>query len=118
VGAIAGRILRQFRYDPRTLGLIVVVPLVVMMLIGYLIGDSGMEPLPVAVVAGASPFAPTFVRTLDGQPAIEVVATTDDETARRQVDEGDIAGAVELPSTPVERSSSWSRGPTRACRAQ
>ena len=100
VGAIAGRIIRQFRHDPRTLGLIVVVPLVVMMLIGYLIGDSGKEPLPVAVVAGASPFAPTFVRTLDGQPEIEVVVTTDDETARRQVGEGDIAGAVELPSSP------------------
>jgi hypothetical protein len=118
VGAIAGRIIRQFRHDPRTLGLIVVVPLVVMMLIGYLIGDSGKEPLPVAVVAGASPFAPTFVRTLDGQPEIEVVVTTDDETAGVRSARGTSRARSSSHPHRADRSSSWSRGPTRACRAQ
>ena len=100
VAAIAGRILRQFRHDPRTLALIVVVPLVVMVLIGYLIGDSGKEPLPVSVVASRSPLATTFVRALDRQPGIDVVGTVDDATARAQVRSGEVAGAVELPSTP------------------
>jgi ABC-2 type transport system permease protein len=101
IGAIAGRILRQFRHDPRTLGLIVVVPLVVMILIGYLIGDSGKEPLPVSVVAGrGSPVVSRFVDALDEQPGVEVVSIQDDGTARRAVRDGEIAGAVEVPSTP------------------
>jgi ABC-2 type transport system permease protein len=102
VAAIAGRILRQFRHDPRTLALIVVVPLVVMILIGYLIGDSGKEPLPVAVVVGGqgSPLSSRFVDVLDDQPGVEVVSILDDGDARRRVRDGEIAGAVEIPSTP------------------
>jgi ABC-2 type transport system permease protein len=100
VAAIAGRILRQFRHDPRTLALIVVVPLVVMILIGYLIGDSGKERLPVSVVAGDSPLAAVFVRALGRQPGIDVVGIVDDGTARAQIRDGEVAGAVELPSTP------------------
>ena len=50
VGAIALRIVKQFRHDRRSVALIVVVPLVVMALIGYLIGDAGKQPLPVALV--------------------------------------------------------------------
>lgn len=47
--AIAGRIIRQLRHDPRTLSLIGIVPLVVISLIGYLISGS-KQPLPVAIV--------------------------------------------------------------------
>jgi ABC-2 type transport system permease protein len=97
VAAIAGRIVRQFRHDPRTLGLLVAVPLVVMILIGYLIGDTGKEPLPVSVVAGEGPLASVFVPALRRQPAIEIVGAVDAPTARRQVRDGDVSGAVELP---------------------
>ncbi len=40
IWALALRIVRGFRHDRRSLGLIVVVPLIVMALIGYLVGDS------------------------------------------------------------------------------
>ena len=50
IGALALRIVRTFRHDRRTLGLIVIVPLVVMALIGYMVGDTGSEPLRIGVV--------------------------------------------------------------------
>jgi ABC-2 type transport system permease protein len=101
VAAIAGRIVRQFRHDPRTLALIVVVPLVVMVLIGYLIGDSGKEPLPVAVIsAPGSPYASQFVDVLNRQPGVEVTGVVDEATARARVRDGDLAGAVDLPHGP------------------
>jgi ABC-2 type transport system permease protein len=98
LAAIAGRILQQFRHDPRTLALIVVVPLVVMVLIGYLIGDSGKEPLPVAVVGGGSASTSRFEQALDRQPGIEVVGTRTLAAATAAVRNGDLAGAVQLPA--------------------
>lgn len=98
IAAIAGRILRQFRHDPRTVGLILVVPTVVMVLVGYLVGDSGKEPLPIAVVeeAGRSPTEPgAFASLLDAQPTIEVTRRPADATAARElVREGDVVAAV------------------------
>ncbi len=103
VGAIAGRIVRQFRHDPRTLGLIVVVPLVVMILIGYLIGDSGKEPLPIGVVLAGpgSPLASRFVDALDDQQGVEVTAVVDEAGAQARVRDGELAGAVVLPVSPA-----------------
>ncbi len=107
VGAIAGRILGQFRHDPRTLALIVVVPLVVMILIGYLIGDSGKEPLPVGVVVAASPggvtaaavpFASAFVEALERDVAVEVERVPSVAAAGRAVVDGELAGAIVPPS--------------------
>ncbi|MBI2237789.1 MAG: ABC transporter permease, partial [Actinobacteria bacterium] len=40
IAALAGRILRQFRRDVRTVALIAIVPLLVMALVGYLISES------------------------------------------------------------------------------
>jgi ABC-2 type transport system permease protein len=98
VAAIAGRILRQFRHDPRTLALIVVVPVVVMVLIGYLIGDSGKEPLPVAVTSSGNAFAERFAQALDRQPGIQVVGMRPLAEATAGVRDGDLAGAVQLPA--------------------
>ena len=53
IGALTVRIVRTFRHDRRTLGLIVIVPLVVMALIGYMVGDSGKEPVRLGVVPPA-----------------------------------------------------------------
>lgn len=98
IAAIAGRILRQFRHDPRTVGLILIVPAVVMVLVGYLVGDSGKEPLPVAVVeeAGRVPAEPgAFAALLDVQPAIEVTERpTDAAAARRLVEDEEVAAAI------------------------
>jgi ABC-2 type transport system permease protein len=107
VAAIAGRIVRQFRHDRRTVALIIIVPLAVMALIGYLVGDSGKEPLPVAVVnldeGGTTPLGTVdlgeeFARTLDDQPGLEVRASSSPAAAEDAVEEGEVAGAIELPA--------------------
>ncbi len=51
IGALAARIVRGFRRDPRSMALIVIVPLVVMALIGYLISDQ-REPLRIGFASG------------------------------------------------------------------
>lgn len=53
VGAVALRVIRQFRRDPRTLALVIVVPLFVTLLVGYLLRESRSQP-SVAVVTGPS----------------------------------------------------------------
>jgi ABC-2 type transport system permease protein len=104
--ALAGRILRQFRHDRRTVALIVVVPLIVMALIGYLVSDD-KEPLPVAVVnldAGtATPSGPLslgsrIVDLLGAAPGIEVRLLSSETAARQQVRDSEVAGAVILPA--------------------
>jgi ABC-2 type transport system permease protein len=113
VRAIAGRILRQFRYDPRTVALIIVVPMVVMMLVGYLVGDSGKEPLPVSyvnldgAVGGDRVQGPPAVGTalalaLRGQPGIELWDAPSAEAAERRVEGGEMAGAIVVPAGTTE----------------
>ena len=104
--ALAGRILRQFRHDRRTVGLIVIVPIVVMALIGYLISDD-KEPLPVAVVnldqAVTTPTGPvslgaTIIDLLEQDPSIEVQSVASVDAATQQVGDTEVAGAVVLPA--------------------
>jgi ABC-2 type transport system permease protein len=104
VGALAARIVRGFRRDPRTLALIVVVPLVVMALIGYLISDD-REPLRVAVASGepnetcGAVVSDTvaFRAAMAVQPGIEVVEVTTCDEGRAKVQAGDLEGIVEYP---------------------
>jgi ABC-2 type transport system permease protein len=96
VWALALRIVRGFRHDRRSLGLIVVVPLIVMALIGYLVGDS-KEPLKVAV-SGATE---RFVGALALQPGIETVPEPAVDAAIAAVRDGDVSGAITL--VPVDR---------------
>jgi ABC-2 type transport system permease protein len=109
VGALALRIVRQFRHDRRSVALIVIVPLVVMALIGYLIGDAGKEPLPVAVANLDQPVpAPTgtgtvsigalLVRELEQDPSIDVQPVATAQGAKRLVLDGEVSGAVVLPA--------------------
>jgi hypothetical protein len=102
--AIAGRILRQFRHDPRTVALILVVPILVMALVGYLVGDAGKEPLPVAFVNADAPVAegaPSIGSTLGAalalQTGIEAQPIEDPREAERRVRDGDAAGAILVP---------------------
>lgn len=112
VGAIAARILKQFRHDRRTVALIVIVPLVVMALIGYLIGESGKEPLPVAVVnldagvqtpAGHVSLGGEIATALGRQDQVEVHAVTTEQAAIDQVRSGDVAGALVIPADLTRR---------------
>ncbi len=122
IAAIALRILKQFRHDPRTIALIVIVPLLVMALVGYLIGDSGKEPLPVAVVnldAGAGgPAGPVvlgdeIVRGLSADRAIAVRAARSAEAATERVRTGEVAGAVILPADLTRLALAGETAPIR-----
>jgi len=104
--ALAGRILRQFRHDRRTVGLIVIVPIVVMALIGYLISDD-KEPLPVGVVNldqglttpnGTVVLGDRIVEALRKDTTIEIRALASDAAATDRVREGEVAAAVVLPA--------------------
>ncbi|HUL84599.1 MAG TPA: ABC transporter permease [Actinomycetota bacterium] len=98
--ALALRIIRTFRHDRRTLGLIVIVPLVVMALIGYMVGDSGKEPLRVGVVPPAltpgGEAAPVlaFQDQLRRRPGIRVTDVTSEAMGRARVAEGSLDGLV------------------------
>jgi ABC-2 type transport system permease protein len=107
IGAIALRILKQFRHDRRTVALIVIVPLVVMALIGYLIGDKGKRPLPVAEAnldagaatpAGNVSIGASIASALRKQDGIDVHAAPSERAAIDEVRSGDVAGAVLLPA--------------------
>ena len=88
-GALAMRIIRAFRHDRRSLALVVVVPLVVMALIGYLVGDD-KEPLRVAILSTAA--EGLVAAALADQPGIEVVVLEDD--LRGAVRRGEVEAAL------------------------
>ena len=109
--ALAGRILKQFRHDRRTVALIVIVPLLVMALIGYLISDD-KEPLPVAIAnldrAVETPNGPISVGgrirdLLDEDRTVEVRPVETAAQAREDVSDGSVAGAVILPAELTEQ---------------
>jgi len=98
VRALAGRIARGFRRDPRSLALLVVVPLTVMILIGYLISDS-REPLRVGLVGAA--VATPFGRALADQPGIAVEAVAAQGSGTERVRDGSLDGLVVVGRTGV-----------------
>jgi ABC-2 type transport system permease protein len=109
--AIAGRILRQFRHDPRSVGLILVVPLLVMVLVGYLVGDSGKEPLPVGLAnldrglpTGEGAIGIGLEAQLRANDLVEVRTVASPEEARSLISDGELAGAVIVPADLTERA--------------
>ena len=90
IPALAGRIVRGFRHDPRTLALIVVVPLVVMMLIGYLLDRD--EGGPARGSTGSS--ADRFAGELRDAPGIVVERVSSIEEALDGL-EGDLVALVD-----------------------
>lgn len=66
-----------------------------MALVGYLVGDSGKEPLPIAVVDGGGAGAGSFSTLLDEQPGIRVTDRPATATlARGAVRDGRVVAAV------------------------
>ncbi len=97
VGALAVRIARTFRHDRRTLGLLVITPLVVMILIGYMVGDSGKEPLKVGLVGSTTP---TFTQAIRTQQGIDVVDVFDGDTGLSMVRDGELDGLIWFAAVP------------------
>ncbi len=111
VTALAGRILKGFRRDPRTVALIGIVPLVVMALVGYLISEN-KAPLPVAVVnvdrgadtaAGHVDLGAAFVEAFGRQEAVSPRPLRSAAAAESEVRAGEVSGAIVLPADLTER---------------
>ncbi len=111
VAAIAGRIFTQFRRDHRTLALILIVPIVVMSLVGYLLSDR-REPADVgfvnldrggALFAGPINLGMALEGVLRREPGITVRAYPSAEAAEAAVRSGEIAGALVAPADLTAR---------------
>lgn len=112
VFAIAGRIIVQFRRDRRTMALILIVPLVLMSLVGYLLSEN-QEPVPVAIVnadrgvaiplVGRLEIGKTIETALGQQKGISLVRRTSVGEAEDAVRAGTVLGAVALPKDLTER---------------
>lgn len=116
IGALAARIVRGFRRDPRTLALIVIVPLVVMALIGYLISDE-RQPLRIGFASGDTAEAcgaiggdpAAFRDALARQPGVELVTLTSCDEGTAQVEDGTLDGLVQFPVAVIGSSQATAR---------
>ena len=111
VTAIAGRIFTQFRRDHRTIALILVVPIVVMSLIGYLLSDR-RQPVTVGFVnadqasdtpVGRLSLGTEFEAELRRQATIVLRPYVSVEAAEAALRSGEILGVVEVPEDLTER---------------
>jgi len=98
VQALAVRIVRGFRRGRRTLALILIVPLVVMALIGYLVsGDKEPLRVGIAIPNGADPQSATamhaFADAFAAEPGIEAVGDQlSSEEGAQQVRDAELEG--------------------------
>lgn len=111
VAAIAGRIFTQFRRDHRTIALILVVPIVVMSLVGYLLSDR-RQPVTVGFVnadqdsdtpVGRLNLGTAFEAELRRQATIVLRPYASVEAAEAALRSGEILGVVEVPEDLTER---------------
>lgn len=102
IGALALRIVTQFRRDRRTVALILIVPIVVISLVGYLI-DIKPADTPVGVVnddAGVVSMvsiADLIVRVIDEESDLKLTELSR-EDAERQLKDGKINAALVFPA--------------------
>ncbi|MCC6780119.1 MAG: ABC-2 transporter permease [Hyphomicrobiales bacterium] len=95
--ALAKRIFRQFRRDRRTLFLMLVVPVLVLSLLGYIYRGAANRVSLAVVNEGSSPLAAQIVEALKADPSLDV-RETGAETASRALEHGDIDGVLTLPA--------------------
>jgi ABC-2 type transport system permease protein len=96
VGAIAHRILAQFRRDRRTVALLFVAPLVILGLLYYLLrGGSG--PAMGVVDEDQGPLGPAIARSLESSSLV-TASEMDRSKAEDRLRAGDLAGYVVFPA--------------------
>ncbi|MBX6341831.1 MAG: ABC transporter permease [Thermomicrobiaceae bacterium] len=94
--ALAARIARQFRRDRRTLFLLLVVPVLVLSLLGYIYRGSHQAVALAVVQQGPSPLGEQIVASLRQQPGLRVREMGAAEAARA-LDRRDVDAALTLP---------------------
>jgi ABC-2 type transport system permease protein len=107
--AVAKRIVAGFRRDERTLGLMIVVPVVITALLGWVIRDSEVGEVRIAVVASEGSTLVDAMRSAADDPdvpfEISITEVSDEATARDQVRDGDtdvaVIGTIGLRGGPI-----------------
>ncbi len=98
IGALAGRIIGQFRHDRRTLALVFIVPLVIMTILNFVLASSESN-LKLAIVPPAEPFGTQLVSQIkDAVPDKVTVSTIDSGAVDSTLKSGDADGALIFPS--------------------
>jgi ABC-2 type transport system permease protein len=101
VRAVVSRIVALFRRDHRTLALIVVVPVVILLLLGWVIRDQQVPDTRVAVVA-EGPAGALFADALadaGAESGIEVSAADTEDAARALLRDREVDLVVVIPAT-------------------
>lgn len=96
--AIAKKVLRSLRHDPRSIALMLFAPILAMTIFGFAFG-SEIENVPVTVVnEDAGPLAARFIGNLD-RDALDVRAETDLGAAHRALDEAKTRAVLHFPAS-------------------
>ena len=105
VAAVARRIAAQFRHDPRSLALLIVAPVVILGLLGWVIRDQQTPSTRLGIAAGSGPAGAAItavIRSAAGAKGVTVVDVGPDEaSARAAVRDGTVDIAVVLPADPT-----------------
>jgi ABC-2 type transport system permease protein len=98
IGALARRIIGQFRHDRRTLALVFVVPLVIMTILNFVLASSESN-LKLAIVPPAEPFGSQLVSQVkSAAPDKVTVSTIDRDAVDSTLRAGDADGVLIFPS--------------------
>jgi len=104
VAAVFRRIVAQFRRDPRSLALLIVAPLAIIALLGWVLGSQQATAARVAVINNSTNLGSGAVVTrlqsaLEGQPGITIDRSVgDDSTARQMLKDKKLDLVVVLPA--------------------
>lgn len=95
--ALAKRIVHQFRRDHRSLFLLIVVPIIVLSLLGWIYRGSARSVTVAVVDQGSSPLAAQIVQGLQQDGTVKV-RQMDAAAATSAVDRGDVDAVLTLPA--------------------
>jgi ABC-2 type transport system permease protein len=100
VAALTRRIVAQFRRDPRTLGLIFVVPIVVLALFGWVIRDQKTATAQLAVAVEDPLAGARLLPALEpvaAEEGVELLVVADEQAAREAIRDGRATVAIVIP---------------------
>ncbi len=97
VFALATRIVRQFRHDPRTLFLMLVVPILMLSLVTYIYRGATHNVTIAVVNEGASTLTTQIIQALKDDGSLNVTQMSASE-ARNAIDNGKVDAVLTLPA--------------------
>lgn len=111
-GAVARRILQQFRHDPRTLVLLFIAPIVILGLFYFLLRGGGTLPAVDVVNRDPGPgqLGSTLSAALHGAPGI-TVRDTGEAAALRDLSDAAVAAVIVLPADLTARAAQGTIAP-------